>query len=162
VARDERVQARYRRAGHLEVEVVAFACSLTDASEHREAATLNRDVADELHDEHGLADTGAAEQTDLATTRVGREQVDDLDAGLEGLELGVLLGEGRGRAVDRHVLLGAHRTYFVHRLADDVQDATQDLGPDRHGDGSAGVTNTHAARQALGGVHSDRAHRVFA
>ena len=40
------------------------------------------DVVDELHDEDGLADTGAAEQAGLAALDVQGQQIDDLDAGL--------------------------------------------------------------------------------
>jgi len=38
------------------------------------------DVVDELHDQHCLADAGAAEQADLAAALVGREQVHHLGA----------------------------------------------------------------------------------
>jgi hypothetical protein len=80
---------------HLVVEVVALTGPLADAREHGIAAVRLRDVVDELHDEHGLADAGAAEQADLAALGVGREQVDDLDARDEDLRLGGLLGVAR-------------------------------------------------------------------
>ena len=83
------------------IEVVALAGALADAGEHRIAAMRLGDVVDQLLDEHGLADAGAAEQADLAALGVGREQVDDLDAGDQDLRLGRLLGEGRRRLVDR-------------------------------------------------------------
>ena len=38
-------------------------------------------------DDDGLADAGAAEQADLAALQIRLEQVDDLDAGLEHLQL---------------------------------------------------------------------------
>ena len=57
------------RLHHLVAEVVALAGALADAGEHREAAVLLGDVVDELHDEHGLADAGAAEEADLAAAR---------------------------------------------------------------------------------------------
>ena len=85
------------RLDHLVVEVVSLAGALADAGEHREAAVLLGHVVDELHDEHGLAHAGAAEEADLAAAQVGGEQVDDLDAGLEDLDLHVLVGEGRRR-----------------------------------------------------------------
>ena len=91
------------RLDHLVVEVVPLAGALADAGEHREAAALLRDVVHELHEEHGLADAGAAEEADLAAAEVGGEQVDDLDAGLERLDLHVLLDEGRRGAVDRQL-----------------------------------------------------------
>jgi hypothetical protein len=53
------------------------------------------DVVDQLLDEHGLADAGAAEQADLAALGVGREEVDDLDAGDEDRGLGRLVDEKR-------------------------------------------------------------------
>ena len=89
----------------LEPEVVAFARALADAGEHRHAAVLHGDVVNELLDDDGLADAGAAEQPDLAAAQVRLEQVDDLDAGLEHLQLGRLLLERRRRAVNRPALL---------------------------------------------------------
>src|SRR5262249_21317 len=58
---------------HLVIEVVALARALTNAGEHRVSAMRLSDVVDELHDEHGLAHTGAAEQADLSTLSVRRE-----------------------------------------------------------------------------------------
>ena len=77
----------------LEPQVVALARALAHAGEDRVAAVLERDVVDQLHDQHGLAHAGAAEQPGLAALEVGLEQVDDLDPGLEHLDLGVLLSK---------------------------------------------------------------------
>ena len=82
---DERRLREHARLFHLEPEVVAFARALADAGEHREALVHVGDVADQLLDQDGLADAGAAEETDLAAARVRRHQVDDFDAGLEDL-----------------------------------------------------------------------------
>ena len=75
------------RFDHLVIEVVALAGALADAGEHRDAAMRLGDVVDQFHDGHGLADAGAAEQADLAALGVGRQQVDDLDAGDQDLAL---------------------------------------------------------------------------
>ena len=80
----------------LAIKVVALARTLADAGEHRNAAVLLGDVVDQLHDGDGLAHAGAAEQADFAAARVGTDKVDDLDAGLEDLDLGGLIGEDRG------------------------------------------------------------------
>ena len=82
----------------LVIEVVALAGALADAGEHRIAAMGLGDVVDQLLDEHRLADAGAAEQADLAALGVGREQVDDLDAGDQDLRLGRLVGDRRAPA----------------------------------------------------------------
>ena len=70
----------------LEPQVVAFAGAFADPAEHRHTAVLQGDVVNQLHDDDGLADAGAAEQPDLAALQVWLEQIDDLDAGLEHLE----------------------------------------------------------------------------
>jgi hypothetical protein len=53
------------------------------------------DVVDQLLDDDRLADTGATEDPDLATLLEGADQVDDLQAGLEDLDVGRLLVERR-------------------------------------------------------------------
>jgi hypothetical protein len=73
---------------HLKPQVIALTGTLADAPEHGNAAVLEGDVMDELHDDDRLADARAAEQSDLAAPQVGLEQVDDLDACLEHLQLG--------------------------------------------------------------------------
>jgi hypothetical protein len=130
--------------------------------EDREARVLHGDVVDQLHDEHGLADARAAEETDLAAAQEGLYQVDDLDARLEHLHLGGLLVE-RGRvAVYGVALLGVDRPEVVHGLADDVEDAAQRRLADGDGDAAAGVCGDHAAHDALGRLHRDGADAAFA
>ena len=51
------------RLDHLVVQVVALARSLADPGEDGVSAVRLRDVVDQLHDEDGLADAGATEQT---------------------------------------------------------------------------------------------------
>ena len=124
---------------------------------------LHGDVVDELHDDDGLADAGAAEQPDLAALQIRLEQVDDLDAGLEHLQLGRLLFERRRRAVNRPALLRLHGPIRkVDRLAEHVQHAAERLGADRHRDRPAVILGRHAALQAVGRLHRDGAHAVLA
>src|ERR1700756_3924631 len=47
--------------------------------EHGIAAVRLGDVVDQLLDQHGLADAGAAEQADLAALRIRGKKIDDLD-----------------------------------------------------------------------------------
>ena len=147
----------------LEPQVVALARAFADAAEHRHTAVLQGDVVDQLHDDDGLADAGAAEQPDLAALQIRLEQVDDLDAGLEHLELGGLLLECRRGPMDRPVLLGVDRPIGeVHRLAEHVQHAAERRRADRHRDRRAGVAHPHAALHAVGRLHRHRAHAVLA
>jgi hypothetical protein len=137
------------------IKVVAFAGSFADAGKYGITAVLGADVADELHDEYGLADAGAAEQAGLAALQVGLQKVDDLDARLQHLVF-----KRRRVAVDAPVFLGLDPRLLIHRLADDVENAPEDLLPHRHLDGGSGVLAFHAAYQAVGGLHGHGAHRV--
>ena len=53
-------------------------------------------------------------------------------------------------------------TGFVHRLADDIDDAPERAVADGNGDGLAGVGHLLPAHQAFGRVHGDGAHGGFA
>ena len=97
LAEDEGRLGDDARLGHLGDEVVALAGALADAGEHGVAGVLLGDVADQLLDDDRLADAGAAEDADLAALLERADQVDDLEAGLEDLDLGRLLVERRRR-----------------------------------------------------------------
>ncbi len=144
------------------IEVVALAGALADAGEHGQARVRLCDVVDELQHGDGLADAGAAEQADLAALRERREQVDDLDAGLEQVLTAGLLIVGRGRTVDRQELLGLDRAALVLRVAEHIHDAPERTDADRHLDRRAGGLHGEPALQALGGAHRDRAHDAVA
>ena len=103
LAEDEGRLGDDARLGHLGDEVVALAAALADAGEHGVARVLLGDVADQLLDDDRLADAGATEDADLAALLERADEVDDLEAGLEHLDLGRLLVERRRRAVDRQV-----------------------------------------------------------
>ena len=75
------------------VQIVTLTGTLADTGEDRVTTVGLGDVVDQLLDEDGLADTGTTEQTDLTTTSVGSEEIDDLDTGDENLSGGGLLGE---------------------------------------------------------------------
>ena len=80
------------------------------------------------------------------------EQVDDLDAGFEQLNLGGLLGEGRSLTVNGHPLLAGNLAQLVHRSADNVHDAAQRTGTDGNGDRRFEVSCLHAANETFGSV----------
>ncbi len=148
--------------GHFQPQIVAFARTLADSGEHGKSAVLLGDVVDQFLNEDGLADAGAAEQSDLAALQEGLNEVDDLDAGFEHLGGGRLIFKQRRRAMDRHGLGVLDRAQLIHRLADHVHHAPQRAAAHGHGDRPALVDGFHAAHHALGGFHGDAAHAAFA
>src|SRR5512135_61254 len=116
------------------------------------------DRIDEFLDKHGLADTRPAKQADLAATRIGREQIDDLDSSDEYLRLRRLFGENGRVLMDGAALREFHRTGFVDWLSNDVDDAPERAVSDRDGDGRSRIGHLIAAHQTLSRIHGDRAH----
>ena len=163
LAEDEHRLVDDARLLHLQPEVVALAGALADAAEGGQAAVLLGEVVDELLDEDRLADAGAAEQADLAALGVGREEVDDLDAGLEHLLRRREVLDVRGGPVDRPALLDlelARRGRSVSprtlKMRPSVMSPTGTvIGP------PVSTTSTPRARPSVR-VHGDRADAVVA
>jgi len=104
----------------------------------------------QLLDEHSLADTGTTEETDLSTTSVGSQQVDDLDTGDQNLGLGRLLGEWWGVRVDGSVLGGLDGAALVDGVTGDVEDTAQGARADGDLDGGARVDDLGTTSETLG------------
>jgi hypothetical protein len=121
------------------------------------------EVADQLLDDHGLADAGATEQTHLAALGVGGEQVDHLDPGLEHLGgRRQLLDSGR-IAVNRPALdVVRQRVAQVDRFSEQVEDPPQRRTTDRDGDWCPGVDHFGAPRQPVGGIERHSPHAIVA
>ncbi len=139
------------------VEVIALASTLADTGEHRVAAVGLGDVVDQFHHVHGLADAGAAEQSDLAPLGERADQVDNLDTrGQQFHRRRQLIELGRF-GMDRALFVADNRAGFVDRAAEHIHDATQGAGANGHGDGGAGALHLHAAAQAVGRAHGNGA-----
>ncbi len=119
------------------------------------------DVVDQFLNQNGLADTGTAEQADLAALGIWCQQVNDLDAGDEDFSLGGLIDEFRGRTVNWQGLISLDRAFLVNRLTDNVHDTAEGSGTDRHVDRRTGIGNFLTADQTVGGVHGDCPDGVF-
>ena len=119
------------------------------------------DVVDELLNEHSLADTGTSEETDLATTSIGSEEVDDLDTGLKDFSSGGLLDEGRRVGVDGEPLVRLDGATFVNGLTNDVHDTAECALADGDENGGTGVEDLLATDETLCTVHCNGADGVL-
>ena len=109
--------------------------------------------------QNGLADAGAAEETNLSAFGIRREQVDDLDAGFENLRFRRLLGIRRRRRMDRAQRIALDGARLINGLADHIDDAPERRLADRHGNRGAGIGHLLAAHEPFGNVHRNAAHR---
>ena len=123
---------------------------------------LGGNVVDQLHDDDGLAHTGAAEQADLTATQIRLQQIDDLDAGLEHLQAGILLLKGGSMTMNWVRRCKLNRALLVDRIADDVHDTAQRPAANGNRNRSAGVYGLHAADKAVGRLHGNRANAALA
>src|ERR1700722_5390884 len=119
------------------------------------------DVVDQLHDHDGFAHARAAEQSDFSAAKIGLQQIDYLDAGLEHLQLGGLLVESRGLPMNGPFLGGIDGTHVVHRLADHVHDAAERFVSNRDFNAVAQADGLHPAHHAVGGLQRDGAHTAL-
>src|SRR5205807_9006496 len=110
---------------------------------------------DELGEDDGLAEAGTAEQAGLAAADQRRQQIDNLDAGLERLGLRRQLRKRRRIPMDGAKLGDLDRPAAVDRLAQQVEDAAQRLLAARAFYGSASVGDLPAAPHAGGGAPGD-------
>jgi hypothetical protein len=112
-------------------------------------------VVDELLNQHSLADTGTTEETNLATTSVGREEIDDLDTSLKHLSGGRLLDERRRIRVDGQHLDALNGAALINGLANDVHDTTKSGLADGNENGSTSIDDLLATDETLGTVHGN-------
>src|SRR5829696_3676992 len=121
-----------------------------------------RDVVDQLHDHDRLAYTGTAKQADLPALDEGRDQINDLDAGLEDLGLGLEIGKLRRRPVDRPAFgVSRNSNAIIDRLTQHVEDATQRNVAHRRGDGRPGVPDLHPPDHTVGAAHGNCPHLIL-
>lgn len=131
------------------VQIVTLTGTLTDTSEDRVTTVGLGDVVDQLLNEDGLADTGTTEETNLSTTGVGGEEVDDLDTSDENLGGGGLVDELGGLGVNGKLLVGLDGATLVNGVTSDVDDTAQSRGADGNGDGGTSVGGLGATDETL-------------
>ena len=137
---------------HFTPEIVALTCALAHASKHGVTTEVLGDSRDHLLDHDGLAHACTTEETDLATSDEGAEEVNHLDTRDEDLGVGVQRGELGRSLVDGAALGRVHGASLVDRLAKQVEDAAENTLADGHRDRCASVDTGHAAGQTVGGT----------
>lgn len=112
------------------VQIVTLTGTLADTGEDGVTTVGLGDVVDKLLNEDGLADTGTTEETNLSTTSIGSEEIDDLDTSNENLGSGGLVGELGSLSVNGETLVSLDGATLVDRVTSDVHDTTKSGGAD--------------------------------
>jgi len=143
------------------VEIVTLTGTLTDTAENGETTVSLGNVVDQLLNEDSLSDTGTSEKSNLTTTGVWSEEIDDLDTGDENLSSGGLLSEWWSLSVNWCALLGVDWATLIDWVAGNVHDATKSLWTDWNHDWVAGIDGLVATDETLSSVHSNTADNVL-
>jgi hypothetical protein len=129
------------------------------------AITIQRswsgEAYNELLNEDSLADTGTAEKTNLTTTGVRGEKVDNLDTSDKNLGRGGLVNELGGFGVNGGELGALDGTTLVNGVTSDVHDATESAGTDGNHDGGTSVDDLAATDETLSTVHGNATDDVL-
>jgi hypothetical protein len=159
---------------HFVVQIVALTSTLTNTSEDGVTTVSLGDVVlsmlarlgsggltyDQLLNEHSLADTSTTEQTNLTTTSVRSEKIDDLDTGNQDFGSGGLFDEFGSRSMDGSELGGLDGSSLVNRITSDVHDTTKRAGTDRNLNGRASILGLVSSNETLGTFTNTSADRV--
>lgn len=94
---------------------------------------------DQFLNKHSLSDTCTAKETNLTTTSVRGQKIDDLNAGDQDFCRGGLLNEFGGFGVDRLVLGGFDGTSLIDGITSHVHDTTKNARAYRNLDGGSSV-----------------------
>ena len=146
---------------HFVVKVVPFTGPFTNAREHGNAAVAFCNVVDQFLNRHGLANTGATEQTNLAALLVRTQQIDHFNTGDQLFFFRRLIDKSRGRTVNWVTLFGFHRRAVIHRVTGHVQNTAENFRTHRNGNRITCIQNFLTADQAISRIHRDTAHGVF-
>ena len=150
------------RLNHIAQQVVTLTGTLTHTGEYRKTVVLLGDVVNQLHNKHGLTNTCTTKQTNLTTTRVGFQKVDNLDTGEQHLaRSGEILKLGR-LAVDRQTLRLLQGTHTVNCFTHYVHQSTLHLLTCRHTDRGVVRGSLHTTTKTVGGVHCNGTNTVLA
>ena len=148
------------------VQIVTLTSSLANTSEDGETTVSLGDIVladvsiaqtssqeipyNQLLNEHSLAYASTFEKTNLSTTCVRCQKVDNLDTGDKDLSAGRLLGELWGVGMDRKELGGLDGTTLVDGVTSNVHDTSKGAVADGDLDGSAGVGGSCTSNETLG------------
>lgn len=122
-----------------------------DVSREVHAVQLNfRPTHDQLLDEHSLADTSPSEKTNLSTSSVWGQEIDDFDTGDKDFSGCRLLDKLRSFGVDGQSLAMLDRTSLIDRVTCNVHDTAKGAGSDGNHDWCTSIGRSSSTDETLG------------
>ena len=110
---------------HFKPQIVSFACSLADASEHGVTTEVSCNASNHLLNDDGLADACTTEETDLSTADERAQKIDDLDACWQNFSLWIQVNKLWRLSVDRREIRFANWTAFINNFSKQIENSTK-------------------------------------
>jgi peptide chain release factor 1 len=148
------------RLNHFVVEIVTLTSTLTDTAEDGETTMGLGDVVNKLHNQDSLSDTSTTEETNLTSSGVGGNQIDDLNTSQKDIIRDTESGVLRGISVDG-TLLSSDGSTLIDGITENVNDTTQSGLTDGDGDGGSTVNNSHTTGDTISGVEGNATDEVL-
>jgi len=139
------------------IKIISFSGSFSDSGKDGIPTMSLGDVIDEFLNEDSLSDSGSSEKSDLTTSGIGSEEIDDLDTGDQKFSSGSLFLKAGGFSMNRVIFFGLDGSSLVNRFSDDVHDTAEGLGSDGDFNGGAQILHTLASDESISGVQSNGA-----
>lgn len=105
---------------------------------------------DKLLNEDSLSNTSTTKETNLPSTSIWRQEIDNLDTSDKYLGTGGLFNELGSIGVNRVSLAGFDGSSFINRVTSHVHNATKGAGSDWNRDGGASVGYQVATYKTFG------------
>ena len=120
------------------------------------------DISDKLLNKNRLANSCTAEKTNLTAFCIRSYEVDDFDSRFKDFNDRALLLKSRSFAVYLPSFSSFDLTFFVDRLADNVEHTSKSLFSDRNLNTASGYRNLHILAESLTGCEHDTAYSAVA
>ena len=135
--------------------------SRRQTAENRETTMGLGNVVDEFLNQHSLPYTGTSKQTNLSTTSVRSEKINDLDTGFQNFSSRRLVDEGGRVSVNGAEFDALDRATLINGFSNDVHDASERSRANWNHDGGAGINHFCSTDETLGTIHGNSADRIF-
>ena len=159
---DKRGVLQHTHLLHFQEEVSTLTGALADSSEHGGTGEVSGNTGNHFLNQHGLADTSAAEQADLAAFHVRREQVNDLDSGFQNLGFAFQFVEWWRIAMDSPLFAVAAQAWFVQALTECVEHVALHTVSNRNADWAASIGHLGTTDESVGRSQGNGTDQVIA
>jgi peptide chain release factor 1 len=126
---------------HFVVKIVTLTSTFTDTTEDGVTTVSLGNVVDQFLNQDSLTDTSTTEKTNLTTTSIRSQQIDNLDTSFQDFGGRGLVNKLGSVSVNGAVALGTDGTTLINGLTNDVDDTTKDFLTNGNGDGGTGIND---------------------